>query len=293
MLQPESAPPAAPPVEPTDPIEPPSGGVQVFRSRSYNSDELSEIFSTCSSADASKQLNACAAALTARLVADGYINSRVYAQPTPAPGVLEVVLGVIAELRISSDDDALKEQVEKQLAPLVGSVLHLPTLEEALVDVRRRGVGSIQGNMGRLGSDPTQAVINLAVEPAPPTPLQGDLSVSNTGNAGSGEWRAMATLLQNDLIRRGDSALLFLELNADGELELGTGLVSATYTWPLSDTWSLTGSFGSSYRRFVEFDKPFYNFSFRTLQGLLQVETLLQQSKSFSWTASPDQRQPQ
>ena len=286
VLQPESAPPAAPPVEPTDPIEPPSAWRPGLQGRvPYNSDELSEIFSTCSSADASKRLNACAAALTARLVTDGYINSRVYVQPTPAPGALEVVLGVIAELRITSDDEALKKQVEQQLDPLVGTVLHLPTLEDALVNVRRRGVGSIQGNMGRLGSDPTKAVINLAVEPAPPTPLQGDLSVSNTGNAGSGEWRAMATLLQNDLMRRGDSALLFLELNADGELELGTGLVSATYTWPLSDTWSLTGSFGTSYRRFVEFDKPFYNFSFRTLQGLLQVETLLQQSKSFNWTA--------
>ena len=214
--------------------------------------------------------------LTARLVA-ATSTSCVCSQPQPLG--LEVVLGVIAELRITSDDEALKKQVEQQLS-LIGTVLHLPTLEDALVDVRRRGVGSIQGNMGRLGSDPTQAVINLAVEPAPPTPLQGDLSVSNTGNAGSGEWRAMATLLQNDLIRRGDSALLFLELNADGELELGTGLVSATYTWPLSDTWSLTGSFGSSYRRFVEFDKPFYNFSFRTFQGLLQVEMLFNRARA-------------
>ena len=137
-------------------------------------------------AEVSKRLNACAAALTARLVTDGYINSRVCAT-NPSPGALEVVLGVIAELRITSDDEALKKQGGK--STLIGTVLHLPTLEDALVNVRRRGVGSIQGNMGRLGSDPTKAVIDLAVELTPPTPLQGDLSVSNTGNAGSGEWR--------------------------------------------------------------------------------------------------------
>ena len=251
----------------------------------YSEAELQKIFSSCGSASVAKTLNACAAALTARLVKDGYVNSRVYVSATPAPGALDVVLGVIAELRISSDDDALKTSVEQQLDPLIGTVLHLPTLEEALVKVRRSGVGSIQGSMGRLGSDPTKAVINLAVEPAPPSPLQGDLSLSNTGNAGSGEWRAMASLLQNNLMRQGDTGLLFIELDADGELELGTGVISGTYTWPLSDSWTLTGSFGYSYRRFVEFEKPFYNFSFRTLQGLLQLETLLKQEPTFRWTA--------
>ena len=69
--------------------------------------------------------------------------------------------------------------------------------------------------------------------------------------------------------------MLFLELDADGELELGSAVLSATYTYPLSDAWSLTGSFGYSYRRFVEFRKPAYDFSFRTLQGLVQLETQL------------------
>ena len=141
----------------------------------YSEAELQKIFSSCGSASVAKTLNACAAALTARLVKDGYVNSRVYVSATPAPGALDVVLGVIAELRISSDDDALKTSVEQQLDPLIGTVLHLPTLEEALVKVRRSGVGSIQGSMGRLGSDPTKAVINLAVGrgPHPDPPVCG------------------------------------------------------------------------------------------------------------------------
>jgi len=286
VLLPVPAPSPEQPQESLDPSAQPGTWRPSLQGKTpYSEAELQKIFSSCGSASVAKTLNACAAALTARLVKDGYVNSRVYVSATPAPGALDVVLGVIAELRISSDDDALKTSVEQQLDPLIGTVLHLPTLEEALVKVRRSGVGSIQGSMGRLGSDPTKAVINLAVEPAPPSPLQGDLSLSNTGNAGSGEWRAMASLLQNNLMRQGDTGLLFIELDADGELELGTGVISGTYTWPLSDSWTLTGSFGYSYRRFVEFEKPFYNFSFRTLQGLLQLETLLKQEPTFRWTA--------
>ena len=286
VLLPVPAPSPEQPQESLDPSAQPGTWRPSLKGKTpYSEAELQKIFSSCGSASVAKTLNACAAALTARLVKDGYVNSRVYVSATPAPGALDVVLGVIAELRISSDDDALKTSVEQQLDPLIGTVLHLPTLEAALVKVRRSGVGSIQGSMGRLGSDPTKAVINLAVEPAPPSPLQGDLSLSNTGNAGSGEWRAMASLLQNNLMRQGDTGLLFIELDADGELELGTGVISGTYTWPLSDSWTLTGSFGYSYRRFVEFEKPFYNFSFRTLQGLLQLETLLKQEPTFRWTA--------
>ena len=116
------------------------------------------------------------------MIQDGYVNSRVYTLTDPSPGALDVVLGRIAELRVTSSDEDLKARVEKQLQPLIGTVLHLPTMEQALVKVRRGGVGDIKGNMGRLGSDPTQAVVSLSVEPAGPTPLRGDFSFGNNGN---------------------------------------------------------------------------------------------------------------
>ena len=251
----------------------------------YPPGALKTLFDDCRKQNTADTLNACAAALTAWLIRDGYINSRVYILSEPSPGALEVVLGTIAELRVSSDDPGLKERTEKQLSPLVGTTLHLPTLEKALVEVRRNGVGQIKGNMGRLGSDPTRAVVSLFVTPAPPSRLQGDLSVNNNGNSGSGEWRTLATLLQNDLIVGGDTALLFLELDADGPLEVGTGVISGSYTVPLSDDWSLTGSVGYSYRRFVELPQPAYNYSFRTFQGLLQLETVLHRKANQTWSA--------
>ena len=259
---------------------------EVIGETPYNNEQIQQILSGCGKANINATLNACAAQLTARLIQDGYVNSRVYSLKTPTPGALEVVLGTIAELRIKSEDEALQQQIQEQLTPLIGSVLHIPTLEKELARARRRGAGTIKGGMGRLGSDPTKAVVNLTITPAEPEPLNGDVALGNNGNVGSGEWRGVATLLQKGLIERGDTALLFLELNSDGDLELGSKVASLTYTYPLGDNWSVTGSFGVSYRRFVEFQKPAYNFSFRTLQGLLQLETTLQESENLTWTAA-------
>mgnify|MGYP001190947557 CR=1 FL=1 len=252
----------------------------------FSDDDLSVIFKTCRQGTATETLNNCAAKLTAQLLSKGYINSRVYVLKEPAPGALEVVLGRISEVNVTSTDPALQDKAEQQLSGLIGEVLHLPTLEQALVDLRKRGFGQIKGGMQRLGSDPSRASIQLTVEPAPPSPLQGDFALGNNGNIGSGEWRSSATLLKQDLMKRGDLALVYFELDADGQLELGTGISSLTYRYPLNDTLSLTGSIGYSYRRFVEFKRPAFDFNFRTIQGLLQLEQELSNTNAWRWTAA-------
>ena len=252
----------------------------------YDPKQLESILQDCGRPNVAATLKRCAALLTARLIQDGYVNSRVYTLTDPSPGALDVVLGRIAELRVTSSDEELKARVEQQLQPLIGTVLHLPTMEQALVKVRRGGVGDIKGNMGRLGSDPTQAVVSLSVESAGPTPLRGDFSFGNNGNVGSGEWSGVSTLLQNDFLTWGDSALWFLQLDSDGDPELGNKVISATYTWPISDQTSITGSLGYSRSRFVEFQAPSRNFSFRTLQSLLQLQTSLLETDRFNWSGS-------
>ena len=252
----------------------------------FTDEQLSTIFKTCRQETAAKTLNNCAAKLTAQLLSEGYINSRVYVLQEPQPGGLEVVLGRISEVNITSTDPALKGKAEQALSGLIGEVLHLPTLKKALVSLRKRGVGQISGGMKRLGSDPSRAAIQLTVEPAPPSPLQGDIALDNNGNIGSGEWRSSATLLKQDLMKRGDLALVYFELDADGQLELGTGITSLTYRYPLNNTLSLTGSIGYSYRRFVEFKRPAFDFNFRTTQGLLQLEQEITNSDAWRWTAA-------
>ena len=252
----------------------------------FSDDQLNNTFRRCRRETATETLNECAAQLTAFLVNKGYINSRIYVIREPKPGALEIVLGRISEVNITSSDPELKAKAEKELDKLIGDVLHLPTLEKTLLRLRKRGSGQIKGGMQRLGSDPTRASIQLTIEPEPTTPLQGEIALSNNGNIGSGEWRTSATLLQQNLMKHGDLTLVYFELNADGQLELGTGITSLTYGYPINEKLVLTGSIGYSRRRFVEFKQPAFDFNFRTTQGLLQLEQQLTNHASWRWTSA-------
>lgn len=216
---------------------------------------------------------------------DGYVNSRVFTLATPSPGALEVVEGRIAELRIKSPDLGLQKEIKKRLNSLIGSVLHLPSLEKALVNVRSMpGVGQITGNLGRLGSDATQAKLSLTVDPAP-TPWLGEVSIRNDGNIGTGEWRSITTVMKNNLVKRNDNFLAYFEMNSDSDPELGATITSTSYTWPLSENWRLIGSFGHSRRQLVEASDDAHEISFRQLQAMGQVETTLYRSTNQLWSA--------
>ena len=268
------------------PSKPPAWSPNIVGDEFFTNQQLNNVFKTCRQESVAKTLNNCAAQLTALLVSEGYINSRIYVVRKPEPGALEVVLGRISEINITSSDPDLQAKAEKELNELIGEVLHLPTLEKTLVRLRKSGSGQIKGGMQRLGSDPTRAAIQLTVEPEPPTPLQGEIALGNNGNIGSGEWRSSATLLKKDLMKRGDLALMYFQLDADGQLELGAGVTSLTYGYPLNETLALTGSFGYSRRRFVEFKQPTYNFNFRTTQGFLQIEKELINNDLWRWTSA-------
>jgi len=278
---PEGTPePTAPGTSPEAAPEPLSPAPAIEGQTPYSPEQLQQILSSCRRRTAGDTLIACAAALTARLTADGYVNSRVFVQRAPAPGALKVVQGRIAELRISSSDASLAKAMRQRLRGLQGEVLHLPTLEQQLVQLRSLpGVGQIKGSLGRLGSDPTEAILNLAIEPAP-APWTGDISVRNDGNAGSGEWRAVGIVLKNNLAVRGDTFLAYGELNADQQAELGATISSLSYTFPLADRLSFSASFGYSQRNLVELEG---NYSFRQVQALGQLEWTLHQGLNQRW----------
>ena len=139
----------------------------------YTESELKAILRPCSGDPSPDTLRACAASLTAKLTADGFVNSRVFTLASPAPGQLKVVEGRLVEIRVTSDDVNLQVRVSQQLKPLLGNVLHLPTLQQALVELKNgAGIGQIQGNMSRLGSDPTQAILRISVDPNQQSPGQ-------------------------------------------------------------------------------------------------------------------------
>ena len=243
----------------------------------YSSSQLRTIFAKClegNNAPSSRQenLNACAAALTARLIADGYINTRVYTSSAPSGDTLEVVQGRIAEIRVRSSDSKLAAMVRSKMRSLLGSVLYLPSLQRQLLLLKGLpGVAQVQGNLGKVGSDPTQAVLTLALVAEAP-PWQGLLEVRNDGNGGTGEWRSVATLLKNDLVTRGDTFLLYGEVDGTSTPELGSSVGSISYSLPLSSKLRFTDSFGISRRQVIEASGVLRNVSYRQIQNLAQLE---------------------
>jgi hemolysin activation/secretion protein len=229
-------------------------------------------------------LKRCAAALTTRLVQDGFVNSRVYVQEQPKPGRIEVVEGRIVEVRVSSSDAVLERGLNRRLRSLQGTVLNLRSLEQTLVQLRTLPrVGQIRGNLGRLGTDPARAVLNLQVESAA-LPWQGEIGLRNDGNAGSGEWRALGIALKNDWLQRDDTFLVVGELNADQQAELGSTISSISYTLPLAESLKFTGSFGYSRRNLVEATGILRNISSRQFQGYGQLEWTFKESLQDRWT---------
>ena len=280
--------PAAEDSSPAGPATPGSSRtVTIVGNLPYSKSDLSELLERCSKAnDQASRLQQCAEALTGLLQKDGYVNSRVYVEAEPAPGQLNVVMGQLVELRIESENAGLEQRVRQRLSPLLNRTLNLPELQQQLLLLKQRSVvGTVAGSLGKLGSDPTQAVLNLAVTPAK-QPWRGDLSMSNDGNAGSGEWRSVAVLQKPTFLTNGDVFQFYGELSADGNPELGTTLGSLSYTYPLSESWTLTGSFGASRRKLVEAKGAANDLSFRQFQGLAQLQWTFAESSNQTWYAS-------
>ena len=273
------------PLKPTS-REDVSSSVEIKGTTPYSQAELRQLLSLCQAeSSAETRLKRCAETLSGQLQQDGYVNSRVFIEDEPAPGHLSVVMGHLVELHINSEDQRLQQKVRRRLANLLGKVLHLPDLQKQLQQLKQQSVvGSVSGSLGKLGSDPTQAVLTLTVTAAN-HPWRGDLSVRNDGNTGSGEWRAITVLQKPTVLIDDDLLQIYGELNADRDPELGASLGSISYTLPLGESVDITGSFGASRRNLVEAQGPAHGLSFRQYQGLAQLQWTLKDSDNQLWYA--------
>ena len=254
----------------------------------YSPSQLRAILATCAlpstaQPDNPERLKACAAALTARLTADGYINSRVHIIDTPSGKKLEVVQGRIAEIRVSSPDAQLASMARHKLRSLIGSVLHLPTLQRQLLLLKNlTGIAQVRGNLGKVGSDPTQAALILSLEAETP-PWQGLIEVRNEGDGGTGQWQSVATLLKNDLALRGDTFLVYGEIDGTSTPELGSSVGSISYALPLTNSLRFTDSFGISRRQLIEASGIYRSLSYRQLQNLAQLDWTFKDTLTDRW----------
>ena len=250
----------------------------------YSKNQLDAILKTCGAKnDALSPLRSCAEALTAKLVSDGYINSIVYEQLKPDPGFLLVDEGKIVEVRVECSDPRLRKSVLSLLKSLHGSILNTLSLRRSLERLRAvEGIAFVKGSLGRLGSDPSQASLTVYVQPDRGA-LRGELGLRNDGSIGSGEFRTTGVLLKNSFIQSGDSLLIYGELDADSQPNLGSAIGSVSYSLPLSDRFTVTGAFGFSRRNLIELPQPSNGISSSQYQGYGQMEYLIKQSLYQRW----------
>jgi hemolysin activation/secretion protein len=235
-------------------------------------------------ADPLERLQACGQALKKRLADDGYLNTRVTLRAEPVPGVIEVEEGRIAAVKVEGSNSRLNRRLARLLRPLQGRVLHLPSLASDLQLLRRQpGVGGMKASLASQDGDPTRAVFVITAVPGP-RPWEGDVSLRNDGSNGSGEVRAVAVLSKPDLAIAGDILLLYGELDGSREAELGSLITSISYTYPLTDTFNLTGAFGFSRNNLVELKPPADGISTSQYQGLVQLEWVFRETLRERWS---------
>ena len=254
--------------------------IEIEGSSPYNRKRTQEILQDCELSVDSSRKNSCVNQLNAQLQKDGYINTRVVAEELNGQTKLIIIPGRLVEINVTSKNEGLTSEIENELAPLLDQTFNIIQIKNALLDLERQGIASrISGSIGKLGSNPTKATLNITAEVIP-KPWRGLTSFRNDGNAGSGEWRGIAILQKPDLLTRGDQFQFYGELNVDNDPELGAGIGSISYTYPLTRTWSVTGSLGASRRYLVEYPKPFRDLSFRQYQGLIQTDWTFLQTTS-------------
>ena len=248
----------------------------------YTKEQTKKILQGCTNLENKDEATRCVNKLNAQLQKDGYINTRVVSESESGKTQIIIIPGKLVEINVSSKSKDLTSEIEKFLSPLLSRIFNIFEVKNALLSLERLGVASkISGSIGKLGSNPTKATLNITAERSP-KPWEGETSIRNDGNAGSGEWRGVAVLQKKDLIKRGDQFLFYGELNADGDPELGAGIGSLSYGYPLTENLNITSSIGASRKYLVEFQKPVRDLSFRQYQGLIQADWVFQKSAKTS-----------
>lgn len=248
----------------------------------YNKREARKILNDCNQYNNFNKASKCASDINARLQRDGYINTRVISESKNGSSQLIIIPGRLIEIHINSKSEWLSSKIEKLLNPLLNRIFNIYEIKNALLKVERLGITSqISGSIGKLGSNPTKATLNITAEESP-KPWRGQATIRNDGNTGSGEWRSMTVIQKKNLLVRGDIFQFYGELNTDKDPELGAGIGSLSYTYPVTQNLGITSSFGASRRYLVEFSKPFRDLSFRQYQGLIQGDWTFHESATTS-----------
>ena len=116
----------------------------------------------------SSRKNSCVNQLNSQLQKDGYINTRVVAEEINGQVKLIIIPGRLVEINVNSKNEGLAREIKDKLAPLLDQIFNIIQIKNALLDLERLGiVSSLSGSIGKLGSNPTKATLNITAEVTP------------------------------------------------------------------------------------------------------------------------------
>ena len=184
-------------------------------------------------------------------------------------------MGKIVELKIRSSNKVIQQKVYEKLKDLNGQILHQPTLQAKISEAKEiKNVGQISGDIGRLGSDPTKAIVKINATYMP-SDWQRQINIRNDGSPGTGQWRNIGTFVKTDVFTKNDMYIGMIEVNTNKDVEVGSQLYSSTYVLPLNQKLNLTNSLAYSRSDMVEFEGDLKTLRFDALQYNFQIDKSL------------------
>ena len=229
--------------------------------------------------DSHKRALFCLNLVQNELKREGYITTVVTLEKRKDQTIFHVKEGRIAQVVIRGEESSLRlrKRIEDKTKFILGEILHIPTLQRNLRLLKlEAGVNSVDAKLSLLKEKPELAKLEITITEGD-EPWRGRISLSNSGNNGSGELSFNSSFLKKNAIVNGDMFFLFGESSGTPNPKLGGLNGSLSYTLPISERLYLTASAGYNKKKFIELSKAENGLSNVQIQASGQLEWIIKE----------------
>ena len=248
----------------------------------YSADKTDKLLNKCKrfqQIDSHTRALFCLNLVQNELKREGYITTAVTLEKRKDQTIFHVKEGRIAQVVIRGEESSLRlrKRIEDKTKFILGGILHIPTLQRNLRLLKlEAGVNSVDAKLSLLKEKPELAKLEITITEGD-EPWRGRISLSNSGNNGSGELSFNSSFLKKNAIVNGDMFFLFGESSGTPNPKLGGLNGSLSYTLPISERLYLTASAGYNKKKFIELSKAENGLSNVQIQASGQLEWIIKE----------------
>lgn len=248
----------------------------------YSADKTDKLLNKCKrfqQIDSHTRALFCLNLVQNELKREGYITTAVTLEKRKDQTIFHVKEGRIAQVVIRGEESSLRlrKRIEDKTKFILGGILHIPTLQRNLRLLKlEAGVNSVDAKLSLLKEKLELAKLEITITEGD-EPWRGRISLSNSGNNGSGELSFNSSFLKKNAIVNGDMFFLFGESSGTPNPKLGGLNGSLSYTLPISERLYLTASAGYNKKKFIELSKAENGLSNVQIQASGQLEWIIKE----------------